>query len=173
MEFYSATLAKAMDCDKEFVDTISLTSLMHDIGKIGIPDSILLKPSILDSGDFEIIKTHTTIGAKMLSDSSHELIQSAAVVALNHHERWNGTGYPRGLKGNQIPLEGRVVHICDQYDALRSQRPYKPPFDHEKSFDIITKGDGRIMPEHFDPDVMKAFLKVALEFDKIYTTQGD
>jgi len=173
MEYYTATLAKCIELSGDFVESISLCSLMHDIGKIGIPDHILLKPTALNPADFEIIKTHTTIGAKMLDNSSHELIKTAAVVALNHHERWDGSGYPRGLVGEQIPMEGRIVNICDQYDALRSQRPYKAPFDHEKTYKIITEGDKRIMPEHFDPKIMKAFVKVAGTFDEIYNTHQD
>lgn len=165
---YAKLISEALRMDKDFIESITFASPMHDIGKIGIPDSILLKRGPLTPEEFQIMKTHTTIGYNMLSGSSHRNIQMAAIIAATHHEQYNGTGYPKGLKGDEIPLAGKIVMICDQYDALRSKRPYKIGFTHNDSVEIIVKGDSRTKPDFFDPSVLNAFKDVVSEFEKIF-----
>ena len=170
---YSRLIAGAMGLSGGFVEEIAFAGILHDIGKVGIPDSILLKPGPLTPGEFEVIKGHAAIGGKMLADSSYPGMPLAASIAATHHERWDGTGYPRGLKGTAIPIEGRIVMIADQYDALRSARPYKPPLPHARVFRIITEGDDRTSPDHFDPGVLNAFIRVAKEFERVFTEFTD
>ncbi|HLY48388.1 MAG TPA: HD domain-containing phosphohydrolase [Solirubrobacteraceae bacterium] len=126
---------------------------LHDIGKIAIPDTILLKPGRLTAEEFEIIKTHTVVGARILSGSSSRLLQIASEVALSHHEKWDGTGYPRGLSGDEIPVTGRIVALADVFDALTHRRPYKEAWATETAAEEIRRSAGT----HFDPDVVAAF----------------
>ncbi len=170
---YSALIARKMGMSKDFAESITFASMLHDIGKVGIPDSILLKPGPLTSAEFGIIERHTIIGARMLAGSSYPGMPMAASIALSHHERWDGRGYPRGLERGDIPVEGRIVMLVDQYDALRSRRPYKPAFSHEKTLRILTEGDDRTRPEHFDPDVLRAFLRLGRDFDRLFETHAD
>lgn len=170
---YTRELAEAMGMDKEFVETIYYASPIHDIGKVGIPDKILLKPGNLTPEELEVIKSHTTIGAYILEGSDSSFLKMAKDIALSHHEHWNGTGYPYGLSGEKIPLAGRIMNIVDQYDALRSRRPFKSSFSNQKAFEIITIGDGRTTPEDFDPEVLEGFIACAPKFNEIYHTFAD
>ena len=170
---YVEELSRRLGMPGDFIEEISFSSAMHDVGKIGIPDRILLKPGSLTPAEFEVMKTHTVIGERILSGSAHPMIQMSARIALCHHERWNGTGYPEGLKGEAIPLEARIVMICDIYEALRSRRPYKTPLGHAESFRIITEGDGKISPSDFDPGILEAFIKLNMFFEEIFNEYSD
>ena len=163
MSRYSAAVARRLDYPEREVDTLLHAAPMHDIGKIGIPDRILLKPGKLDAEEWATMKQHTEIGAKILAGSDSDVIRMAEQVAITHHEKWDGTGYPRGLKGQQIPWIGQVTAIGDVFDALTSRRPYKEPFSVDKSFAILREGRGK----HFDPDVVDAFFDVEAEILEI------
>ena len=156
-------MARYLRLPEEEVETIFFASPMHDVGKIGIPDSILLKPGPLTPEEFEIMKTHTTIGAEILKDADSGILAAARDIALTHHERWNGKGYPRGLKGTEIPMSGRIVNMVDIYDALRSSRPYKESFDHDTACRIIFEN-----PDNYDPVILAAFSDCSKEFRRLY-----
>lgn len=173
ISYYCRVLAEGMKLPAAFHDAIYQASPMHDIGKIGIPDHILLKPGSFTPEEWNIMRTHSVLGASILASGTSPYTRMGAEIALNHHERWDGSGYPNGLKGEAIPLAARIMQICDVYDALRSRRPYKPPFEHARSVDIITRGDGRTRPEHFDPQVLAAFTAQADRFATIYAEHAD
>ena len=168
ISYYTRVLAEKMGMDEDFCHEIFYASAMHDIGKIGTPDHILLKPGGFTPEEWEIMKTHTIIGGRILAGNSSPYLQMGEEIALAHHERWDGGGYPFGLKGEAIPVAARIMQLADVYDALRSERPYKKAFDHAKSLEIITQGDGRTEPSHFDPDVLAAFVSCAETMSEIF-----
>ncbi|HPS31262.1 MAG TPA: two-component system response regulator [bacterium] len=159
MSHYCVAIAKQLGLSEKCVETILYAAPMHDLGKIGIPDHILLKPAKLDPSEWEIMKQHTAIGAKILNGSDAQFIKLGEIIARCHHEKWDGSGYPDGLKGTEIPIAGRIVAIADVFDALNSKRPYKEPFSLEKSLSIIKEGRGN----HFDPEVVDAFFAIQYE----------
>jgi putative two-component system response regulator len=148
-------LAREMNLPEEQVKLIRRTAPLHDVGKIGVPDTILLKPSRLTPEEFDVMKTHTLIGAKLLSGGSSPLIKVAELIALSHHERWDGTGYPHKLAGDAIPIEGRILAVVDVFDALTHERPYKHAWTLREAMDEIEQQSHH----QFDPRVVKAFLK--------------
>jgi putative two-component system response regulator len=162
---YCTLIAQQLGLSDEFIETINYSAPMHDIGKIGIPDKILLKPDKLTKKEFDIMKTHSRIGAKLLSESNSKTLQLACEIALTHHEKFNGAGYPSGLKGEDIPISGRIVAISDTFDALTSKRPYKNPYPPELVYDILKNERG----QHFDPQVLDCFLE---NFDQFLTIRG-
>lgn len=170
---YCRILSNGMNLPADFSDAIYHASPMHDIGKIGIPDHILLKPGGFSPDEWNIMRTHSALGASILTSGVSPYMRMGAEIALNHHERWDGSGYPNRLKGEAIPLAARIMQICDVYDALRSQRPYKPPIEHASSVEIITLGDGRTRPDHFDPQVLACFARLAGRFADIYDAHAD
>ncbi len=170
---YSGGLASQLGLPEEDVESITFASILHDIGKVAIPESILMKPGSLTPDEFEVLRNHTSLGAKILANSSYPGMPMAASIALSHHERWDGTGYPRRMKNKAIPIEGRIVTLADQYDALRRNRPHKPALPHEAAFRILTEGDDRTSPGHFDPDVLDAFVRAAPDFDRIFKEHSD
>ncbi|AOW78787.1 two-component system response regulator [Colwellia sp. PAMC 20917] len=153
MSHYSKLIAMAAGLDEFTQETLLNAAPMHDIGKIGIPDHILLKPGKLDAKEWAIMKTHANIGADIIGENDSPLLSMALSIALTHHEKWDGSGYPNHLKGQEIPLVGRIVAIADVFDALTSERPYKEAWPVEKAIAHMNSVSG----SHFDPDLIKLF----------------
>ncbi|MDN5362064.1 MAG: hypothetical protein PWP70_1111 [Moorella sp. (in: firmicutes)] len=168
---FAAELAQGLGCPESFCREIALAAQMHDVGKIHIHPDILRKPGRLTPDEWRIMQQHTIYGARILGDAPR--LQMAREVALHHHEKWDGSGYPAGLQGEDISLAGRMVALADIYDALRNKRSYKPAFTHGEACRIITVGDGRVQPGHFDPAVLATFQRVASRLAEIYETLKD
>lgn len=167
---YAYALAEALGCKKDFINTIGYSAQMHDVGKMHVHPDILRKPGRLTEEEWEEVKLHTVFGARILGDDPR--LAMAREVALSHHEHWDGSGYPYGLARDEIPLSGRIVMVADVYDALRSPRPYKPSFDHQRTLGIIKDGDDRLKPGWFDPRVHEAFLDLHQLMEEIYREYG-
>lgn len=163
---YSVLIAGSLGLDKKYRETIAFSAQMHDVGKLSIPKNILTKPGILTPEEFDIMKKHTIFGAKIIGDSPQ--LKMASEIAISHHEKYDGSGYPFKKAGENIPLSGRIVAMADIYDALRSKRVYKPAYGHMAAYEIITKGDGRVMPQHFDPQILQIFKNRHMDFCEIY-----
>jgi putative two-component system response regulator len=168
IQHYCRAMAQQLGWAPEEVQRIAEASPMHDIGKIGVPDTILHKCGPLNTEEWRIVRRHPAYGALLLQGSTSPLLHTAREIALTHHERWDGTGYPRGLKGEAIPLAGRILAIADTYDALRCRRCYKPGYPHGRATEIILQGDGRTMPEHFDPQILDLFRELQGVFEEIH-----
>ncbi|MDP2848060.1 MAG: response regulator [Humidesulfovibrio sp.] len=167
MSRYCAVIAKGHGLDEEQVDLILNSSPMHDIGKMGIPDAILLKPGKLTEDEWLVMRRHTLIGASILRGGSSKYLDAGAEIALSHHEKWDGTGYPNGLSGHEIPLSGRICALADVFDALTTRRPYKQALSNERSLEIMAAGRG----QHFDPDLYDVFIAnydLVLEIQRSY-----
>ncbi len=169
MSHYSRLLGQAYGGNEEWVDRLFNAAPMHDVGKIGIPDHILLKPGKLDEAEWEVMKRHTTYGGEIIGDNPSPLLRMARDIALTHHERWDGTGYPAGLKGEEIPLEGRIVALADVFDALTSVRPYKQAWTVEAAVAEMRQGAG----QHFDPHLVTLFERILPDCLIIQSRYGD
>jgi response regulator RpfG family c-di-GMP phosphodiesterase len=154
MAHFSALIAREMGLDEDMQQALLIAAPMHDVGKLGTPDHILLKPGRLDADEFTIMKTHASIGYEILKDSASPYMQLAATIALSHHEKFDGSGYPQGLAGDDIPLVGRIVAVADVFDALTSPRPYKTAWDTDQARRFLVEGRGA----HFDPRCVDAML---------------
>ncbi len=161
---YSKLLAKKYNLSQEMQDIIYYAAPFHDIGKVGIKDNILLKPGKLTDEEFEIMKTHATIGYEILKDAKSKYLKMGASIAISHHEKYDGTGYPNNVKGSNIPIEGRIVAIADVFDALVSHRPYKKAWSFEDAVSFLKKESGK----HFDPKLVDLFIENIDEIQKIY-----
>lgn len=169
MSLYCSLLGRAAGMSEKEAELLQHASPMHDLGKIGIPDRILLKPAKLDAEEWEIMKRHSLIGAELLSNGSSSLMRMGQVVALTHHERWDGSGYPHGLKGEDISLVGRICGLCDVFDALTSDRPYKKAWTVEEALSEIKQGSGK----HFQPELVRLFEEIFPEILAVKRTLSE
>jgi putative two-component system response regulator len=173
LSHYARELVLAAGAAPALAERLYMAAPMHDLGKIGIPDAILHKPGPLNEEEWKVMRQHPIIGARLLEGSNSSLLEVGREVAIAHHERWDGTGYPYGLQGEQIPYAARVIAIADTYDALRSIRAYKAALSHQTAVSILLNGDGRTQPSHFDPALLAVFATVHERFDEIFHSIQD
>jgi HD-GYP domain-containing protein (c-di-GMP phosphodiesterase class II) len=165
---YTEVIAKKLAITASSARTMRGAARLHDIGKLAIPDSILLKPGPLTASERSVIQLHTMIGYDLLRDSETELLDAAAVMALSHHERWDGTGYPHQLRGNEIALEARIAALADAFDSMTRDRPYRPALNLLEALQLVREGRGT----QFDPDLVDAFLAAEAEIRRVRTLTG-
>ncbi len=168
---YCALLSGQLGLAEPFVRAIRLQARLHDVGNVIIPAEILKKEGAPDFQEWEIIRAHTRLGAEIIGD--HPRLAMARVIALGHHENWDGSGYPNWLRGEQIPLAARIAALADRYDVLRSARPYKPAMDHRSACELILQGSERTRPEHFDPAMLAAFQELAPRIAETFERMQD
>ncbi len=166
---YSSILARGLDMPASEVSIIFHATPMHDVGKLGIPGSNLLKPGKLNDAEWKVMKQHTVIGARILGGSESDILRAGEIIALSHHERWDGTGYPQGLAGEEIPIWGRICTVADVFDALTSKRPYKKAFSNMEAYEILREGHG----SHFDPNILDKFFEMRNEIEEAQRNYQD
>jgi two-component system response regulator RpfG len=169
MSRYSRLIASAIGLERDEAETVELAAPLHDIGKIGIPDQILLKPEKLDDTEWQVMRRHPVIGHEILKGSASKYVRMGALIALGHHEKYDGSGYPNGLVGDHIPLCARIVAVADVYDALTSPRPYKPAWTSAKAYEYLASQRGK----HFDPSLVDAFASMKREVQEVQTEWRD
>lgn len=168
---FCAIISRELGFSEDFIKSIRVQSQLHDLGMIYVPEQVLKKKGALTYEEWRMIRQHTIYGAKILGENLH--LKSARNIAISHHEKWDGSGYPYQLRGDKIPLEGRITSIADHYDTLRIPRQYKDAFDHATACKVITEGDDRSNPSHFDPGILQAFKSRVAEFEEIYEKLKD
>ncbi len=165
---YAMLLALQLGLPEPEVQLVYAAAPLYDVGKIGIPDALLLKAGRLQQEERAVIEMHPTLGTSLVSGVTSPLLETAKQIILSHHEHWDGSGYPQGLKGDAIPLAGRIVMLAERYEALRSPRPYRPAFNHEQTSEVLLHGDKWTQPEHFDPALIAAFHAIHTDLAAIH-----
>lgn len=165
---YAAVLCQSLNLDPGLAQAIEQACSLHDLGKVVLPDIILLKPTALTSDEWAVMRDHSAFGYEILKYGTDPVTKLSASVALTHHEYFNGSGYPHGLQGRQIPLEGRIASICDVYDALRESRVYRRGLGHREAMAIILEGDAHTNPNQFDPDLLRAFADQSHRYAELF-----
>lgn len=170
---YAAVIGEALNWPRVLTTLNALATPLHDIGKAAVPNEILEKPGELTAEERRLVRRHAVMGYEELARWSHPILQQAAIIALNHHERWDGSGYPSGLRGDEIPIAGRIAGLVDTYDALRMARSYKRAYPHEEAVRVLLQGDARTRPQQFDPVLLRLFARNHQRFRDIFAAYSD